>query len=130
MRNPFYFTDRAMQVGFIITLDSHHSNHANSKLTINPKYLEFGTENKNINKISKEVVIIYARLINQYNFKYQVVFSARFHKQNEDDEILEETEFFMNLKIDQKLKEADIDEMHITSPLEHQIQQKNMEDSG
>ena len=31
--NPYYFADRALQVGFSITLDSHHINHANSKLT-------------------------------------------------------------------------------------------------
>ena len=37
MINPSYFTDRAMRVGFDITLESHHINlnHANPKLTIN-----------------------------------------------------------------------------------------------
>ena len=34
MLNPYYFTNRALQVGFKINLDSHHINHANSKLTI------------------------------------------------------------------------------------------------
>ena len=36
----------------------------------------------------KELAVIYARLINQYKFKYQTVFSARFDKQNEDGEII------------------------------------------
>ena len=42
MLNPYYFTERALQVGFDIKLDSHHINHANSKLTIYPNYTEFG----------------------------------------------------------------------------------------
>ena len=44
MINPYYFTDRALKVGFKINLDSHHINHANSKLTIIPNYPEFGIE--------------------------------------------------------------------------------------
>ena len=44
MINPYYFTNRALQVGFEINLDSHHINHANSKLTITPNFPEFGIE--------------------------------------------------------------------------------------
>ena len=44
MINPYYFTDRNLKVGFKINLDSHHINHANSKLTITPSYPEFGME--------------------------------------------------------------------------------------
>ena len=69
MLNPYYFTDRAVQVGFEINLDSHHINLANSKLTIMPKFPEFGIEIRYINKIMKELAMIYARLINQYIFK-------------------------------------------------------------
>ena len=65
MPNPFFFTDRNLKVGFKINLDSHHINHANSKLTVIPKYPEFGIEVHYINKIMKELSIIYARLINQ-----------------------------------------------------------------
>ena len=36
MLNPYYFTDRHLNVGFKINLGSHHINHANSKLTIIP----------------------------------------------------------------------------------------------
>ena len=36
--NPYYFTDSNLGVGFKINLDSHHINHANSKLTIIPNY--------------------------------------------------------------------------------------------
>ena len=71
MPNPYYFTDRVLRVGFNIKLDSHHINHAISKLTINSNYPEFGIETRYIIKIIKETAIIYARLINQYKFKHQ-----------------------------------------------------------
>ena len=44
--NPYYFTDNALGVGFNKKLDSHHIKHANSKLTINPNYPEFGIETR------------------------------------------------------------------------------------
>ena len=31
MNNPYYFTVRALRVGFNITVESHNNNHANSK---------------------------------------------------------------------------------------------------
>ena len=65
MINPYYFPDRNLKVGFKINLDSHNLHHANFKLTIIPNYLEFGIEVRYINKIMKELSIIYARSINQ-----------------------------------------------------------------
>ena len=53
MINPYYFTDRVLQVGFNITLESHHINHADSKLIVKPNYPEFGIEFHYINKIIK-----------------------------------------------------------------------------
>ena len=41
MLNPYYFTDRYLKMGFKINLDSHQINHANSKSTITPNYIEF-----------------------------------------------------------------------------------------
>ena len=122
MLNPYYFTDRASQVGFKVNLDSHHINHANSKLTTLPSYPEFGTEVRYINKHIKELSAIYARLNNQYKFKYQTVFSARFVKQDENDQVLDETELFINLNINHNLTQTDIDNIDVISPLEHQIQ--------
>ena len=90
MPNPYYFTDRALRVGFKIILDSHHINHANSKLTITPNYPEFGIEVRFVNKIIKDLSVVYARLINQYIFRYQTVFSARFDKQDENIQVLDE----------------------------------------
>ena len=130
MINPYYFTDRNLKVGFKINLDSHHINHANSKLTIIPYHPEFGIEVRYINKIMKELSVIYARLINQYKFKYQTVFSARFDKQDEGSRVLDETELFINLNINHNLTETDINIINVVSPLENQIQQQEMEDSG
>ena len=100
---PYFFTDRNLKVGFKINLDSHNINHANSKLTITPNYPEFGIEIRYINKTVKELSMIYARLINPYIFRYQTVFSAKFDKQNEDNQLLDETELFINLNINHNL---------------------------
>ena len=127
--NPYYFTDRALQVGFKINLDNHHINHANSKLAIQPNDPEFGIEVRYINKIMKKLSFIYARIINQYKFKYQTVFSARFDKQDENDQVLDETELFINFDINHNLTQTDTDNIDVRSPLEHQIQQQETKDS-
>ena len=118
MINPFYFTDRALRVGFNITLWSHHNNHTNSKLILKPNYPEFGIEVRYINKIIKEFSVIYARLINQYKFKNQTVFSAGFDKQDEDkqdedNQVLDETDLFINLNINHNLTESDLDNIDV-----------------
>ena len=130
MINPYYFTDRNLRVGYKINLDSHNLHHTNSKLIITPTFPEFGIEFRFINKTMKELAVIYARLINQNKFKYQTVFLARFDKQDEDGELLEETELFINLNINHNLTETDINTIDIRSQLERQIQQQEMKDSG
>ena len=95
MTNPYYFTDRALQVGFNITVDSHHNNHANSILTIKPSYSEIQTTF--VRKIFREMASVYARFLNQYKFKHQTVFSAGFDKQDEDGQLLDEIEIFFSL---------------------------------
>ena len=130
MINPYYFSDRNLKVAYKINLDSHHINHLNSKLTISSNFENTGMKFRFINKIMREMSIIYARLINQYKFRYQVVFSARFDKQDEDGQLLDETELFINLNINQNLTQSDIDNINITFPLERQIQQQEMKDSG
>ena len=74
--------------------------------------------------------VIYARLINQFKFRYRTVFSARFDKQNEDNQILDEIELFINLNINHNLTQTDLDNINVVSSLEHQIQQQEMKDSG
>ena len=78
----------------------------------------------------KELALIYARLINQYKFKYQTVFSARFDKQDEDNQLLDETELFINLNINHNLTGSDLDKIDVISPLEYQKQQQERRDSG
>ena len=51
MMNPFYFSDRALQVGLNITLDTQHINHGSFKLTNQPNCKEIGIEIKFVNKI-------------------------------------------------------------------------------
>ena len=128
--NPHYFTDRVLQVGFSITLESDHINHANSKIVNKPNYPEFGIEIRYIKKIIKDLFVVYARLINQYKFKYQLVFSGRFDQQDEDNQVIDQTEFFINININHNLPETDFDNFDNKSPLEHQIQQLEMQDSG
>ena len=130
MINPYYFSDRNLQVAYKINLDSHHINHLNSKLTITSICKKTGIEFRFINNIMRKMAIIYARLINQYKFRYQTVFSARFDKQDEDNQLLDETELFINLNINQNLTQSDLDNINITFPLERQIQQQEMKDSG
>ena len=122
MINPNYFTDKALKVGFIVTLERHHIKHANSKVFIKPNYPEFGIEVRYINKTLKEMVSSYVRLMNRFKFKHQTSFSARFDKQVEDNQVLDEIELSINLKINHNLTETDIDIIDIKSPLEQQLQ--------
>ena len=128
MINPYYFTDRRLKVGFKINLDSNHNNDANSKLTITPSFPEFGIETRFINKIMKELSVVYARITNQCKFRYQTVFSAKCDKQDEDSRVLDETELFVNLNINHNLTQSDLDNIDVKSPLEHQIQQEEVKD--
>ena len=99
MINPYYFTDRNLKVGFKINLDTHHNNHAISKVTIISNFPEFGIEVRYMKKIIQERSVICARIKNQYKFKYHTVFSATFDKQDEDNHVLDETEKFIILNI-------------------------------
>ena len=73
MINPNYIADRTLQVGFDFPLDGHHYNQANCKLTNKTNIIEIGNEAKCIEKILKEMAIIYVRFRNQYKFNYQTV---------------------------------------------------------
>ena len=86
MINPYYFIDENLKNGFKSDLESHNFSHANSILTITPKLQEFGIEFRYINKIVKELSVIYVRLLNQYKCKYHTLFSASFYKINEQDQ--------------------------------------------
>ena len=130
MINPNYFTDRNLKIAYKINLDSHNLHHTNSKLSITPTFQNSWIELRFNNKIMKELAVIYARLINQYKFKNQTVFSARFNKQDEDNQVLDDTELFSNLNINQNLTQSDLDKIDIRSPLEYQIQKQEMKNCG
>ena len=125
--DPYYLTDSNLKVGFIITLESHHNNHAHSNLIIKPNYPEFGIEFRYIKKDSS---VIYATFINHYKFIIKTAFLAKFDKQDEDSQVLDETEIFMDLNINHILTETDIDNVDNISSLEDQIQQQEMKEFG
>ena len=120
MNNPCYFIDKNLKNGFKINLESHNISHANSILTITPNFPEFGIEYRYISKIIKELSVIYARLINQYKFKYHTLFSASY-KINEEGQRNNEIELYINLIINHNLTESDIDNIDVRSQLDHQI---------
>ena len=131
MLNLYYFSDKNLYHILKINLDSHHINHINSKITISStSEYDNSIDMYLINNIVKEMCMIYARLINQYKFKYQCVFLARFDKLDEDDNTLDETELFINLNINHNLTESNISKIIIKSPLKSQIQNQEMKDSG
>ena len=70
MTHPAYFNDRPLQIGFNITLDSHHTYHASFKLSIKPNYVEIGIETRNVKKSLEQLATFYARLLNQYKYKH------------------------------------------------------------
>ena len=130
MINPYYFIDENLKIGFKNNLESHNFSHANSILTITPNFPEFGIEFRYINKTIKELSVIYARLINQYKFKYHTLFSASFYKINDEDQRNNEIELYINLKINNNLTESAIDNIDVRSQLEQQIQVQETKESG
>ena len=65
---------------------------------------------------------IYNRILNQYMFKYHILFSASFYKIKKEDQRSDEIELFINLNINKNLTESDISNIDVISQLEHQIQ--------
>ena len=61
-----------------------------------------------------EISHIHARFINQYNFKCQIVLSARFDQEGEGNQILDEIELNINFNNNRSLTESDIDNNDIT----------------
>ena len=117
MINPKYFSNENLKIDFKINLESHNINHANSLLHNIPNFPDVGNETRYIEKILKEMATIYARLINQYKINYHILFSASFHKVNEEDQRSDEFELFINLNINNNLTEIDISNIDVKSQL-------------
>ena len=130
MPQSYYLTDKALRVGFDIILGSHHINHSNSKLTTKPNISEIEIETIYVIKIVREMVKKYARLINHYKYKNETVISARFDKENEDNWILDETELFINFKINHNLLKSDIDNIDSKLSFDFRIHQQKLQYSG
>ena len=79
---------------------------------------------------SEKLSVVIARLLSQYILEYQTGFFARFDKPDEDNQLLHETELSINLNVNHNLTETDHDNTDSKSPLDHQIQQQEMKDSG
>ena len=73
---------------------------------------------------------IYARFLNQYKYKYLIIFPASFYKNNEEDQRSDEIELSNNLNTNHNLEETDIDNIDVRAQLEHQIQIQETEKSG
>ena len=84
--------DRILKFSEHVSLDNHHSNQANSILTITSKFISIGIDINYIRKIFEEVANIDANTINQYEFKNQISFSAVFNKLREDGENIDQIE--------------------------------------
>ena len=61
-------------------------------------------------------------LLKKNKIKYQTVFSTRFDKQVEDDQVLDETELSIHIKINQHLTQYDIGKIDNRSQFKRQIQ--------
>ena len=55
------------------------------------------------------MVNTYARIINHYKFKDQTLFPARPAEQDEDDEVLDDIELYISLKVNENLTESDVE---------------------
>ena len=130
MINTYYFIDENLETGFKINLESHNISHANSILTITHIFPEFEIKIRYINIIVKEMSVVYARLINQYKYKYHKLFSASFNKINEEDQRKIEIEFYIILIIKHNLTESDIDNLDVRSQIDHQILIQKTGESG
>ena len=124
---PQYFMNRVIEAGFNINLDSHHIGQMNFKKSIIPKNI--GIEKVQVNNIINEMPHIYAKILNQFNFKYQTLLSSTFDKQDEDNRVLEEFELYINLKINRNITESDIDKNDVGSQLEQQIENQESKNS-
>ena len=73
---------------------------------------------------------IYAALLNQYKFKYLIIFSASFYNNNEEDQRSDEIEKFIKLKINNNLTEKDNHKIDIKLQIDYEIQIQEIKKSG
>ena len=130
MINTYYFIDENSKVGCKINLQSHNISYSNSMLSIIPTYPGFEIETRYNNKILKEMVTFYARKINQNKNKYPRLFSASFHKINDEDQRSDEMELLFQPNNNHNITKGDIDNIDAKSQSEHQFQIQETKESG
>ena len=57
------------------------------------------------------------------------MFSARFDKQDEEEQVLDEIDLYINLNINRNIGESGIDNIDLRSQLDEQIQNQETKDS-
>ena len=119
-KNTFYFfPHKVIKSGNEPNLDSHHTNLIKSKSTITSKVSAIG-KNHFFN-IVLQIVDIYAKLLNQYIFKYRTVSPVRFDKQDEDHQVSDKSRIYINSTNIQTSTRSGIDNIDFRS----QIAKKN-----
>ena len=99
-------------------------------LTITSNFNNIGIDISHINKIMEEMSHIYAGLLNENKFKYQLTFLVLFNIYGEDDEQTCEIEIPITLSVTHKLTQAEIDNINIQSTLENRMQSVQMKEAG
>ena len=130
MPNPYFFIDENIKMGFKINLESHNLNHTNSFLNVFPNSPDIGIETSYNKKILKVMAIFYARVKNQCKFQCHIFFSASFYKNKQEDQRTDESKIFNNLTINNNLTDSDIDNIDVTSQLEHQTRIQETKEYG
>ena len=74
--------------------------------------------------------VVYARLITSFKYKYPAVISAKFLKQNEDGQMLNEIELYITSNFTHNFSEIDLDNINVKFELEEQIHRRKRKNSG
>ena len=130
VENRNCITDRIIKNAYHIIIDNHHDKDANSQITITSKFNNIGIDINHIIDIMKEKCDVYAKLVLQYKFKYQLTFLVIFYRFGEDNEILSEVELPITLTITHNLTQSELDTINIRWTLENRIQSVEMKESG
>ena len=79
----------------------------------------------------KEISHVYARILKKNKLEQnQTMFPASFVKQDEDYQILDQIELYINLDINQNLTQSDINYIDVRFQLEQQIRNQGSKDTG
>ena len=111
VENQTYLTDRILKVAYDINIDNHHDENANSQITFVSNTNNIGIDKNQYNKIMTEMANIIGRLVNQYEFKYQLTFLVFFNNYGEDNELISELEVPTTLSITHNLTQSELDKL-------------------